>query len=110
MTIEEALEIEPQLKQMVEQEEEVKHLIHIAKQLEGLNRHASTHAAGVVISDKPLDELVPLYYDSRSPLPATQFNMKYVEKAGLVKFDFLGLKTLTVIQQTIDYLKSEELN
>ncbi len=105
VTIEEALEIEPQLKQMVEQEEEVKHLIHIAKQLEGLNRHASTHAAGVVISDKPLDELVPLYYDSRSPLPATQFNMKYVEKAGLVKFDFLGLKTLTVIQQTIDYLK-----
>jgi DNA polymerase-3 subunit alpha len=103
VTIEEALEIEPQLKQMVEQEEEVKHLIHIAKQLEGLNRHASTHAAGVVISDKPLDELVPLYYDSRSPLPATQFNMKYVEKAGLVKFDFLGLKTLTVIQQTIDY-------
>lgn len=107
VTIEEALEIEPQLKQMVEQEPEVKHLVNIAQQLEGLYRHASTHAAGVVIGDRPLNELVPLYYDARSPLPATQFNMKYVEQAGLVKFDFLGLKTLTVIQQTIDYLKEQ---
>lgn len=105
VTIEEALEVEPQLKQMVEQEEEVKHLIHIAQQLEGLYRHASTHAAGVVIGDRPLDEMVPLYHDLRSPLPATQFNMKYVEQAGLVKFDFLGLKTLTVIQKTLDFLK-----
>ena len=105
VTIEEALEVEPQLRQMVEQEPEVKHLINISQQLEGLYRHASTHAAGVVIGDRPLDELVPLYYDSRSPLPATQFNMKYIEQAGLVKFDFLGLKTLTVIQKTIDYLK-----
>jgi DNA polymerase-3 subunit alpha len=105
LTIEGALDIEPQLKQMVEEDPDVKHLVHIAQQLEGLYRHASTHAAGVVIGDRPLDELVPLYYDSRSPLPATQFNMKYVEQAGLVKFDFLGLKTLTVIQQTIDSLK-----
>jgi len=105
VTIEEALEVEPQLKQMIEQESEVKHLIDIGQQLEGLYRHASTHAAGVVIGDRPLDELVPLYHDSRSALPATQFNMKYVESAGLVKFDFLGLKTLTVIQQTIEYLK-----
>jgi len=105
VTIEEALEIEPQLKQMVELEEEVQHLIHIAQQLEGLYRHASTHAAGVVIGDRPLDEMVPLYHDPRSPLPATQFNMKYVEQAGLVKFDFLGLKTLTVIQKTLDFLK-----
>lgn len=109
VTIEEALEIEPQLKQMAEQEAEVKHLIKIAQQLEGLYRHASTHAAGVVIGDRPLDELVPLYYDSRSPLPATQFNMKFVEQAGLVKFDFLGLKTLTVIQQTIEYLKERNI-
>ena len=107
VTIEEALTVEPQLKQMVEQETEVKHLINIAQQLEGLYRHASTHAAGVVIGDRPLEELVPLYYDARSPLPATQFNLKYVEQAGLVKFDFLGLKTLTVIQQTIDYLKEQ---
>jgi len=109
VTIEEALEIEPQLKQMTE-DPEVKHLIDIAQQLEGLYRHASTHAAGVVISDKPLDEMVPLYFDPRSPLPATQFNMKYVEQAGLVKFDFLGLKTLTVIQQTIDYLKDRGID
>ncbi len=110
VTIEEALELEPQLKQMVEQEAEVKHLISIAQQLEGLYRHASTHAAGVVIGDRPLNELVPLYYDARSPLPATQFNMKYVEQAGLVKFDFLGLKTLTVIQQTVAYLKEREID
>ncbi len=104
VTLEEALELEPQLKTMTE-DPEVKHLVDISQQLEGLYRHASTHAAGVVIADKPLDEMVPLYFDPRSPLPATQFNMKYVEQAGLVKFDFLGLKTLTVIQQTIDYLK-----
>ncbi len=110
VTIEEALDLEPQLKQMVEQEPEVKHLINIAQQLEGLYRHASTHAAGVVIGDRPLDELVPLYHDARSPLPATQFNMKYVEQAGLVKFDFLGLKTLTVIQQTVAYLKERDIN
>lgn len=110
VSIEEALEIEPQLKQMVEQEAEVKHLIHIAQQLEGLYRHASTHAAGVVIGDRPLDEMVPLYHDARSPLPATQFNMKYIEQAGLVKFDFLGLKTLTVIQKTVDFLKEEGIN
>ncbi len=107
VTIEEAIEIEPQLKTMIETEPEVQHLINIATQLEGLYRHASTHAAGVVIGDRPLNELVPLYYDSRSPLPATQFNMKFVEQAGLVKFDFLGLKTLTVIQQTVEYLKAQ---
>jgi len=104
LTIEEALAVEPQLKQMVEEDPEVKHLINIGQQLEGLYRHASTHAAGIVIGDRPLNELVPLYYDPRSPLPATQFNMKFVEQAGLVKFDFLGLKTLTTIQQTLEYL------
>lgn len=105
VTLEESLEIEPQLKQMVEDDQEVKHLITLSLQLEGLYRHASTHAAGVVIGDRPLNEMVPLYYDARSPLPATQFNMKYIEQAGLVKFDFLGLKTLTVIQKTVDFLK-----
>ena len=67
--------------------------------LEGLPRHASTHAAGVVIGDRPLDELVPLYRDPRSDMPVTQFDMKYVEAAGLVKFDFLGLKTLSVLKE-----------
>lgn len=110
VTLEEAIGVEPQLAQMIDQESEVKHLVNIALQLEGLYRHASTHAAGVVIGDRPLNELVPLYYDARSPLPATQFNMKYVEQAGLVKFDFLGLKTLTVIQQTVDYLKAQGID
>ncbi len=72
--------------------------------LEGLYRHASTHAAGVVIADRPLDELVPLYRDPRSDMPVTQFNMKYVELAGLVKFDFLGLKTLTVLARALELL------
>ena len=73
-------------------------------------RNAATHAAGIVIGDRPLDELVPLYQDPRSEMPATQFNMKWVEQAGLVKFDFLGLKTLTVIKNAIDLLKLRELN
>jgi DNA polymerase III subunit alpha len=73
-------------------------LLDIAQKLEGLYRHASTHAAGIVIGDRPLSELVPLYRDPRSDMPVTQFNMKWVEQAGLVKFDFLGLKTLTVLR------------
>ena len=78
---------------------DVKRLFDLAMKLEGLPRHASTHAAGVVIGDRPLDELVPLYRDPRSDTPVTQFDMKYVEAAGLVKFDFLGLKTLSVLKQ-----------
>ena len=70
--------------------------------LEGLHRHASTHAAGIVIGDRPLAELVPMYRDPKSDLPVTQFNMKWVEQAGLVKFDFLGLKTLTVLQTAVE--------
>jgi DNA polymerase-3 subunit alpha len=78
---------------------DVRRLIDLAMKLEGLPRHASTHAAGVVIGDRPLDELVPLYRDPRSDMPVTQFDMKYVEAAGLVKFDFLGLKTLSVLKE-----------
>jgi DNA polymerase III subunit alpha len=104
MTLQEALDADAELRQVVKKEPGVYHLFDLAKKLEGLYRHASTHAAGVVIGDRPLQELVALYYDPRSELPATQFNMKDVEKAGLVKFDFLGLKTLTVIQRTIDML------
>ena len=80
-------------------------MLDLALQLEGLYRNASTHAAGVVIADRPLTELTPLYRDPRSPLPATQFNMKWVESAVLVKFDFLGLKTLTVIHRTVKLLE-----
>ena len=78
---------------------DVKRLFDLAMKLEGLPRHASTHAAGVVIGDRPLDELIPLYRDPRSDTPVTQFDMKYVEAAGLVKFDFLGLKTLSVLKE-----------
>ena len=104
VTIAQALESEVELKRMKASEEQVSHLIDTAIQLEGLYRHASTHAAGLVISDRPLPELVPIYRDPRSEMPATQFNMKYVEMAGLVKFDFLGLKTLTVIKKAIELI------
>ncbi len=85
----------------------VDRLLTIALQLEGLYRHASTHAAGIVIGDRPLQELSPLYRDPNSSIPATQFNMKYVESTGLVKFDFLGLKTLTVIQKAVELIKDK---
>ena len=81
------------------QDEGVRRLFDMARQLEGLPRHSSTHAAGVVIGDRPLDQLVPLYRDPRSDMPVTQFDMKYAEAAGLVKFDFLGLKTLSVLRE-----------
>ncbi|MCH8238134.1 MAG: DNA polymerase III subunit alpha, partial [Proteobacteria bacterium] len=98
-TLDEALKAEPQLRKMVDDDPQVEKLINIARRLEGLYRHASTHAAGVVIGDRPLDELIPLYRDPRSDMPVTGFSMKYVEMAGLVKFDFLGLKTLTVLSR-----------
>ncbi len=96
-TIAQALDEVPELRAEQEGDEGVARLIEIGQKLEGLYRHASTHAAGVVIGDRDLDELVPLYRDPRSDMPVTQFNMKWVEQAGLVKFDFLGLKTLTVL-------------
>jgi DNA polymerase-3 subunit alpha len=83
---------------------QVRRLFDLARKLEGLPRHSSTHAAGVVIGDRPLDKLVPLYRDPRSDMPVTQFDMKYVEAAGLVKFDFLGLKTLSVLQKAVQML------
>jgi DNA polymerase-3 subunit alpha len=105
VTLAKAIEIEPRLQQAKREDEAVAQLLEVALQLEGLYRNASTHAAGVVISDRPLTELTPLYRDPRSDLPATQFNMKWVESAGLVKFDFLGLKTLTVIDRAVKYLE-----
>ncbi|MBI3515242.1 MAG: DNA polymerase III subunit alpha [Proteobacteria bacterium] len=97
VTLDKAIDGEPQLQTWRDTDEGVARLLGIGLKLEGLYRHASTHAAGLVIGDRPLDELVPLYRDPRSNMPVTQFNMKYVELAGLVKFDFLGLKTLTVL-------------
>ena len=87
---------------------DVRRLFDLAMKLEGLPRHASTHAAGVVIGDRPLDQLVPLYRDPRSDMPVTQFDMKYAEAAGLVKFDFLGLKTLSVLQRALDLIEARE--
>jgi len=104
VTLEQAIAGEPALQQQRATDESVGRLMTIALKLEGLYRHASTHAAGLVIGDRPLSELVPLYRDPRSDIPVTQFNMKWVELAGLVKFDFLGLKTLTVLARTRDLL------
>ncbi|NOC83300.1 DNA polymerase III subunit alpha [Ruegeria sp. HKCCD6428] len=104
VSIEKALKDEPRLREEARNEEVVDRLLTYGQQVEGLLRNASTHAAGVVIGDRPLDALVPLYQDPRSDMPATQFNMKWVEQAGLVKFDFLGLKTLTVIQNAMDLI------
>jgi len=105
VTLAQALESEADLRAQRDADENVAHLINVALKLEGLFRNSSTHAAGVVIGDRPLDQLVPLYRDPRSDMPVTQFNMKWVEQAGLVKFDFLGLKTLTVLQRAVDLLK-----
>src|SRR5690349_18207497 len=92
-----------------ENDAQVRRLFDLAMKLEGLPRHASTHAAGVVIGDRRLDALVPLYRDPRSDMPVTQFDMKYVEKAGLVKFDFLGLKTLSVLRKAVEMLSQRDI-
>jgi DNA polymerase-3 subunit alpha len=101
-----AIEGEPQLQAMIAEDEAVARLVEIARKLEGLYRHASTHAAGIVIGDRPLDELIPLFRDPRSDLLVTGFDMKWVEQAGLVKFDFLGLKTLSVLARCIDLIRT----
>ena len=108
MSIQEAIETEDLLKQEMAENDQVKELLSTAMDLEGLNRHVSTHAAGLVIGDRPLNELVPLYKLNDDEIPATQFNMKFVEKAGLVKFDFLGLKTLTVLAKAESLIKKKQ--
>ena len=105
VTLAKAIEDEPRLREERDKEPVVERLLSMALKLEGLYRHASTHAAGIVIGDRPLSELVPLYRDARSDMPVTQFNMKFVEQAGLVKFDFLGLKTLTVLDLAVRLVK-----
>jgi DNA polymerase-3 subunit alpha len=109
VTLHDAIEREPKLQEMRAQDEALRRLMEIALQLEGLYRHASTHAAGVVIGDRPLMELVPLYRDPRSSLLVTQYSMKYVEQAGLVKFDFLGLTTLTVIDRAVKFINDNQM-
>jgi DNA polymerase-3 subunit alpha len=104
VTLAEAIAMEPQLAD-ARRDQAADRLFEIALRLEGLYRNASTHAAGVVIGDRPLDELLPLYSDGKGEMPVTQFNWKLCEAAGLVKFDFLGLKTLTVIQRTLAHIK-----
>ncbi len=104
VSLEQAIAMEPRLQQMRDSDEEVRRLFEIALRIEGLYRHASTHAAGVVIGDRPLIELVPLYRDPRSDFLVTQYSMKHIEHAGLIKFDFLGLTTLTVLKRAADFL------
>lgn len=99
-----AIEMEPMLKAAAKEDPEIDKLLNIALKLEGLHRHASTHAAGLVIGDRPLQEIVPLYSDDKSNMLVIQYSMKYAETAGLVKFDFLGLKTLTVIDHAIELI------
>ncbi len=104
--LDQAIDAEPRLQQIAEQEPIAQRLFEIARKLEGLYRNVSTHPAGVVIGDRSLDELLPLYRDPRSEVPVTQFDYKGAEKAGLVKFDFLGLKTLTVISEAQKLLQA----
>jgi DNA polymerase-3 subunit alpha len=105
VTLKQAIEGEPRFQEEIDREPVVQTLLDIAQKLEGLYRHASTHAAGIVIGDRPLSELVPMYRDPRSDMPVTQFNMKKAEDAGLVKFDFLGLKTLTVLETAVKLIR-----
>ncbi len=104
VTLGQAIDGEPKLQEMRDSDESVRRLLEVALQLEGLYRHASTHAAGVVIGDRPLIDLVPLYRDPKADTLVTQYSMKYVEQAGLVKFDFLGLTTLTILKQAVGIL------
>ena len=101
VTLGRAIDDEPRLQAARDGDPVVRRAFDIAQKLEGLHRHASTHAAGIVIGERPLTEMVPLYRDPKSLMPVTQFNMKWVEQAGLVKFDFLGLKTLTVLETAV---------
>ncbi len=107
VSLKQAITDEPRLREASDNDERVSMMLGIAEKLEGLYSNASTHAAGIVIGDRPLQELVPLYRDPKSDMPATQFNMKWVEPAGLVKFDFLGLKTLTTLSKTVKLIAQQ---
>jgi DNA polymerase-3 subunit alpha len=109
VTLKQAVADEARLQQAAAEDERVATMLAIAERLEGLYSNASTHAAGVVIGDRPLTELVPLYRDPKASMPATEFNMKWVEPAGLVKFDFLGLKTLTTLQKAVNLVARNDM-
>ncbi len=104
-SLKDSLEQVPELEEMRQNDPQVNKLFDIAMKLEGLYRHTGVHAAGVVIGDRPLDLLVPLYKDPKADMPVTQYDMKYIESTGLIKFDFLGLKTLTTIKKAVDLVK-----
>jgi DNA polymerase-3 subunit alpha len=104
VTLKEAISLDKELQRQAENNHEIDRLLKLSLQLEGLNRHVSTHAAGIIIADRNLTELIPLYKDENSLMPAVQYSMKYAEAAGLVKFDFLGLKTLTVISWAVNLI------
>ncbi|MBP5615726.1 MAG: DNA polymerase III subunit alpha, partial [Alphaproteobacteria bacterium] len=108
VSLKQALEMVPELEQMRSSDPQINKLFDIGMKLEGLYRQSGVHAAGVVIGDRPLDELVPLYKDPRAEMPVTQYDMKFVEETGLIKFDFLGLKTLTVIKKAVDWVEKTQ--
>ena len=107
ITLQEAIDKEPELRKEAEQDETIARLLEIALKLEGLYRNISVHAAGVVIGNKPLEQIVPIYKDPSSDMPITQYDKHFVEDASLIKFDFLGLKTLTTIEKTMELIKSQ---
>jgi DNA polymerase-3 subunit alpha len=107
VTLQEAIELDKELKEARNTDPDIERLLTISLKLEGLNRHVSTHAAGIVIADRPIVKLAPLYLDSHGTMPAVQYSMKYAESAGLIKFDFLGLKTLTVIAWAVQMLEKQ---
>ena len=112
LTLSECINTEPRLQKLISDDSKVKKLVDLSLKLEGLNRNVATHAAGVVIADKKLSDIVPLYKDASSDLllPSTQFDMYSAENAGLVKFDFLGLKTLTIINKTVELVNASGKN
>lgn len=105
VTLSKAIEMDPELRRLQRDDENIGRLLDVALRLEGLNRHASTHAAGILIGDRPLVELIPLYKDPRSEMPVSQYSMKDAETAGLVKFDFLGLRTLTLVDKALHFVE-----
>tara|TARA_B100000749_G_scaffold60256_1_gene44149 strand:- start:171 stop:3578 length:3408 start_codon:yes stop_codon:yes gene_type:complete len=110
LSLNESINSDKNLKELVASDERLSNVVDISLKLEGLHRHASTHAAGVVIGDSSIINIVPLYKDPNTSVNATQFSMKYVEKAGLIKFDFLGLTTLSIIQDSIKLIKENHSN
>ena len=106
VTLSKAIDMDPELRRLQRDDETIGRLLDVALKLEGLNRHASTHAAGILIADRPLVELIPLYKDPRSDIPVSQYSMKDAETAGLVKFDFLGLRTLTLVDKARQFVEA----